>query len=552
MIYSQEYSLNLTGTNFGPLGDYPKTKYLDGYFFNDLFLNTNITFSNQLSTDGFLDFYTDAFIAGLSGLILWLDVQDTSKLSTSGRSITAIRDKSTNNYLFSCLGSPNTISTSAVSAFWPIYSLPLSSTFLKPKRCVRITKNSAFFNDKIAINADAPFSIYFVWNDFNTVNYSIPFSIKTLYSTNTGEIVAINQYEPNINIPEELTWGLRNTSFGIRVSSLSGKFFEENVFNWTNDGTDFTAFSSKQISINRDFLNITDNIILTGTPTLSGTSIGYLSGNNNDFYFGEILIFNRILTEKENSGLLNYLFNKWNMYNLLTDTFSVTGELSGGDLNNTSYEDYSILTSNFSIPIQSCVTKLIINLENFDQSASKINKVQYLYNDNLIEIPSTFTSRITSVEIGLQNSLQEFILVPGEDKQISTYFIYMSVYRYDSTVNKLILSGNIAKCSLLDYNSNTVLLDSQIVDNSKEVLLVLEDRSKSTVFTSILNVTIPLQALTGGDVEGLINKEVVDLEENIILIDDLLDDGEDNNRRLLRVPGIPPTPAPKINPIRPG
>lgn len=550
MIYTQEYNLNLTGTNFGLLSAFPRSEYIDGYFFNDLFLSSNITYSNELSTNSFLDFLTNSEVANLSGLILWLDVQDSSTLSTSGKAITAIRDKSTNNYLFSCLGGSNFISNSALSAFWPIYSLPLSSTYLTPKRCVRITKNSAFFNDKFAFSANSPFSIYYIWKDLNSTNYSIPFAIKTIYDSVTGELVAINQYTPNILIPEQITWGLRETSFGIRVSSVSGKFFEENIFNFTYDSTSFLDISSKSLSINNIPLVITDNIILTGSATLSGTSIGYLSGNNNDFLFGEILVFNRLLSKEEDINLNNYLFNKWNMFNYFTSNVSITAELSGGQLSNNSYEDYSVLTSNIQIPIQSCVTRLTVNLESFDQSASKINKVVYEYNRELTEVTSTYTDNVTSLDITLETPTTDFILMPDNDRQISTYFIYLSVYRYDSTINKLILSGNIAKCSLLDFNSNTKLLDSQIVDNPKEVLLVLEDKNQFATFTNILNVSLPIQALSGGDVEPLVNKEVVDVEERVILIDDLLEDEAPRETRF-RTPGIPPTPSPRINPIRP-
>jgi len=556
MIFNSENIFTLSGTNFGLLSTYEKARYFDGYFFNDIYLNTDISYSRELSTFTLLDFYTNAEILNLSGLKLWLDAQDTStwktsSISTTALAITGISDKSTNSFYFTCFRNPTAISNEALSAYWPRYSLPLSSSSLPGRPCIKMNLYSIFNNPDFKIDINSPFSIYFVWRDLNTFNYSVPFSIKTVYNTVTSEIAAINQYQTNYLYPEQLLWGLRDFDFGIRVPNLSGLFFKENLLNWRYDGSEFSSISSKSLLVNNLSVVITDNIILSSEPIniLSGTNIGYYQNNYNDFYFGEMLIFNRILNDRENILLLNYLYNKWNLYDLMTDNVTITANLSAGFLTNTAYEDFSVLTSRISLPIQSCINKLTINLESFDQTVSKISKVQYIHNDNFIEIPSTFTIILTDVQIDLSQKRTDFILVPDKDKQVSTYYVYLSVYRYDSTVNKFILSGNLTKCSITDYYNNTVLVDAQVLDNSKEVLLVSENRDKSTIFTNTINVTVPVQALTGGEVQELVNNEVVQEDEGLILLADLLE--EEQVKETFKLPGLVPTPAPRINPIKP-
>lgn len=549
MIFTNSYSIELTGTNFGPLNQYPTSVYKNGYFFNDLFLNPNITYNETLSTNGFLDFYTtNSQISSISGLLVWLDSQDASVLRTRNNAVTSIRDKSTFSNIFSCISDQFlNISTSCLSAIWP-----LTGSSLPSKRCIRMVKDTSFFNDKFKVNTSRPFSLYFVWKDNNSVNYTIPFSLMTEYNSLTSEILAKNQYITNVLVPEQLQWGLREVQSGIRVPSVSGAFFEPNLFNWAYDGTDFQNISSLSLDINNLQYGINRNIILSGAPVLTGSNVGYLTdGNNNDFFFGEMLVFNRVLNWDEHAKLINTLYNKWNLYTLFTDNLTAASYISGGVLDNTSYEDFSVLTSKYDIPTQGCVTKITINLKNFDTTASKISKVLYEYNNNFIEIPSTFTNNITSFDINLERDEADFIVIPDNDKQLSTYTIGLSVFRYDSTINKLILSGNVTKCSIIDTYSNTYLLDSQILDNPKKVLLVTENKSNALLLNNVLDVTLPVQALSGGEVEPLINREIVDELDEIILLDDLLED-EDQVEDEFKVPGIIPVPSPRINPIRPG
>jgi len=552
MIFTNSYNIELTGTNFGLLNQYPASVYKYGYFFNDLFLNPNVTYGETLSTNGFLDFYTTSSeISSISGLLVWLDAQDATFLRTRNSAVTSIRDKSTYSNIFSCISGISdellNVSTACVSAIWP-----LTGSSLQSKRCVRIAKNNSFFNDKFKVNLNKPFSLYFIWKDNNLINYSIPFSLMTEYNTLTSEILAINQYVTNDLLPEQLQWGLRNVQSGMRIPSVSGAFFEPNLFNWNYNGTDFLNITSLSLDINNLQYDINRNIILSGAPVLTGSNVGYLTGgNNNDFFFGEMLVFDRILNWAEHVKLVNTLYNKWNLYTLFTDNLTASSYISGGMLNNFSYEDYSVLTSTYEIPTQGCVTRITVGLKNFDSSVSKISKVLYEHNNKLVEIPATFTNNVTSFDIRLEKDETDFIIIPDNEKQLSTYAIGLSVFRYDSTINKLVLSGNIARCSIIDAYSNTSLIDSQILDNPKKILLVTENKTDALLQNNVLDVTLPLQALSGGEIEPLFNKEAQGELDEIILLSDLLED-EDQAVEEFKTPGIIPVPAPRINPIRPG
>lgn len=632
MLNLNTYFLKLTGTTFGNLSNYEKVLYSDGYYFLDAFGNSNFTYNLTANSNNITTTFTDQEIKDIPNLVLWLDASDASNLKTRGASISGIVDKSYSSHFF--------IGSSAPSFSLPSSSnWPLTGTFLNNRTCIKLLETSFFRGSSFSLDLRSPFTIYFIWKDFNSSNgLSIPFCFKTFLNTGTelltSELVTFTDYK---NTPN-LTWGNRNSYFGTRVESLSNTFFSENLIVWKFDSnkipngevnffTTNSVVTSQDLITNNNSLPITDTTFLSGRSALSATLVGYLSGKNH-FLFGEMLVFDRVLEMEEDLSLRNTLYRKWNLPYFLDNTL-YSNSISGGPFSNVSYEDFSALTSVVEIPVQSCITELTVNMQDFEQSVSKVSKIIYSYNNEQIDIPSFIdnntytiesitlqnggsgyfavprvltsdnikikdailvpeldvkTTTITSINIidgglykgiprisipgglvfaasaaptmvrlgtSLRNSVFTVRLIPSKNKFLDTYMIGISVLRFDSTVNKLILSGNILKCSIRDFYRNTSLLDAQLLEDSKELLLVTENKEKKLIFNNKINIDVPVQALTGSDIEPLVNKEISTLDdEEILLLSELLED-ERIEREKFVLPLLPPLPLPKINPIRP-
>lgn len=530
MITSNSYNFNLTGTQFGYLSSYPKVEYLDSYLLTDLFGNSTINYTQTAIGNGFFESTASDSISSLSGIILWLDSQDSNNVYTENDLISAIIDKSESNHIFLSAGSDILLQT------WPITGEKYSD-----KNCARFKRNSLLFNDKtFSINLTSDFSIYLVWRDNNTsFGNSIPLALYTLTDSMTSELILKNNYYSE----KQGEWGVKFYDGGLKIDTFYGLFSAENVMLWEYVDSLAPVASSHTLFIDTTGIPITGTFFYDKEDLLSGSGIGYYTDNNNDFYFGEMIMFNRKLSEFEKTFVYNYFSEKWN-FNLYRENLAYSTELTGGNLSSYSYEDYSLLTSIITIPIQSCVTMITVDLSNFDQSASKINKIVYSYDNS----EKTITSKFINNTVVFDSNQFSVIVVPSNVNTIETYYLYLSVFRQDSTLNKLILSGNLLKCGIRDLYKNTKLLDSQIVDNSNDLLLVSENRDDNLVFLNKLNVNIPVQSLTGGEVEPLVNKDYVEDEEVIFLID-LISDVVPTEK--FSKPFFVPVPAPRTNPIRP-
>lgn len=534
MYHSNTYELILTGTNFGLLSNYPRAVYLDGYFFNDLFGNTNINYTYTISGNIFLSGASAQSISALPGLVTWLDASDSNKTLTSVYGVTGLIDKSPQQRLYLA-------NEPIQSCIWPI-----SGGYNNNLSAVNIIGTNYFYNSSFCISLSSPFTLLVVWLEKNSVlgeNY--PFSFLTEYNNVTGDLVFINNYDNNT-----ATWGYRESTYGILLTGIPFRDLKENYFIWTHYGNGPLAVSSQKLDIfNTTFSGATDFYYISGDPAAPATTIGSYSGiNTNNFIFGEMMLFNRVVSGIELIDIKNFINKKWN-FNLYEENVFFNAELSGGPFSNITYEDFSLLTSEITIPIQSCVTLLTINLSSFDQSVSKISKVLCNYNNTITELSPSIditSGQITSI---LKDNIINILLNPAKDKFLSTYSIKLSVLRFDSTVNKLHLSGNILKCGIKDYFSNSKLIDSQVVDDSNNVLILTEDTEKKLMFINKINVNIPTQTLTGGDVEPLVNTELVSPESDIVLLADLLE-GE-TVKETYKIPIIPPLPRPRINPILP-
>lgn len=538
MLYSNTYELNLTGTNFGLLSTYPKTEYFDGYFFNDLFGSANINYSNTVSGNVFLSAATTAFISAMPGLLVWLDTSDTSKILTGIGGLTGLRDKSPFNRLF--------IANTPI----PIVNWPLSGGYNNTLSAIHIQSTQFLYNSTFCLSLTSPFTLFFVWKELNyyTANDNYPLCLLTEYQQTTGEIVLINNYES-----KKAIWGYRDSTYSVVITGIPFKDLGENYFVWTHVGQQPINLSSTKLEVFNESYSATDFFYISAGPALNvrATTIGSLCGEDiNSFIFGEMLLFNRVISGVELVDIKNAINKKWNFYEYYKENVSFNETVTGGPLSSTSYEDYSLLTSKITLPIQDCVTLLSINLSGFDITMSNISKIVYDYKGELKEISSNLVFKDNDIVPVLSGNKINLVLFPSKDEFVSTYNIRLSVYRFDSTVNKLHLSGNILKCNVLDYFEKSNLLDSQVINNSREVLIVTENQDKNLLFLNKLDVTLPPQALSGGEVRDLINDDISTDDDVVVLLSELLDETS-ATREVFKVPIIPPLPRPRINPILP-
>jgi hypothetical protein len=536
MIINNSYNTSITGTNFGILSTYPETEYLDSYFFTSVTGDTNIPYTNTINGSSFY-YYTDSItISSMGNLSLWIDASDPkcviNTVSNSVSVISAFIDKSISKHIFLSAGAP------AYLDFWPITGYHYSSN----NRCATFLRNSVFLNKTYFFDLSSEYTIFLVWKDRNTsFGNSIPFALYTIVDELSSEFIFKNQYlaEP------QGQWGIRQTDYNIKIDDFKNVLSGENILSWEYNNTDLTSITSQKVTINTLNVNITGNYFIDKDAVLSATGIGYYGGvNENDFLLAELLIYKNVLTDIQKTFIYNYLSDKWNLPYYI-DNINYSLITSGGPVSNYSYQDFSSLTSIISLPIQNCLTMLTVDLSGIETSKSEIVKIVYSYGNYNKTITSNF---INNSAIFVEKNFSVYV-IPSNDKMVQTYYLYLSVFRQDSTINKFILSGDIIKCGIRDFYKNTKLIDSQVTDNNKEVLITMEDNEKNITFINKLNVQIPTQSISGGEVLPLINTDFEESTEEIFLLADIL--AEDRPKESFKKPFFIPVPSSRINPITP-
>lgn len=251
-------------------------------------------------------------------------------------------------------------------------------------------------------------------------------------------------------------------------------------------------------------------------------------------------------------------------------------EVSGGPISNYSYLDYSSLKSQINIGNFFCNPTLVLYFSAYEESVSVISKIIYDYKHNVgvltpsISSVKTPITSLTTIEIAPGEFFQKEItnivnlfLYTSPKNQIITInpipsfnyitadTIYLSVIKFDNTVNEFELNFNIVHCGILDIYSESNILNSQVLNSTDTILLTMEDKKTKRVYNSMLRTDIPFYLLTGGDVVELAEDET---EPDAIFEFESSDPGRDvflaGEIRQKTLPAAP-TPPPKINPITP-
>lgn len=564
--FINQFSLSLTGTNYGLMNQYDRANYKNGYLFTDIFNNTNYMLPTTTHGGGFYTKLTTSDIKDLSGLKVWIDASDTSSITLSTNSVVTrvikIVDKTDFGHVYDRLLSSNIILT----AFWPVvgYSLYdqeyfntnynfLSST----NRCIEFNSSNFLNCSSVEIDMYKPFSLYYVWkNNFvGELEKTMPFSFITNVSGVSSELIPNIAYSSN----SDLIIGSRDSLYGFKINSLSAynvNFSYPNIFEFVYTGSFVNSVTSQNIAYN-GYTNLSSDgefFVSDIFQKQYTSSIGYSGDNNtNSFLFGEMLAFDRILSPSERESLINTLFDKWKI-NLIYENYDFNlPPTSGGPFRNITYEDFSLLTSNFEIPVQSCVTMLTLSLSSFDESVSKIKKITYEYNDTYGEI-NTLVKNTLQIGVTGYTSIPEkeikLLLKPSNTKFFDALTIKLSVIKFDGTVNKINVNGNITQCGIRDLHASTYLIDSQIIDNLDKQLLVMENKNLNQIFLTKIDTDLQKIYLSGGDLVELSPDSELGQEEQIITLAEIFEE-EITSKPVFKVPFIRPPVLREINPIRP-
>jgi hypothetical protein len=574
MNYINNYTLNLTGTNFGRLDSYPKIDYYNSFLFTDLSNNTNISYPATAFGGSFFSAYASSSIKNIPNVSLWLDSNDTSylKLSSNGKStvVLSLCDK-INNIEFNRVTANNLITT----AYWP-YLLDYSerdqldfntyySILSNTPKVLNLLNSNFLETSSYEIAKNDQIDMFFVWRDNNYgENYyspdrTIPFSF--IVSDVAGVSSELIAYASADTDPRFII-GTRDGQFGSAINSITGlpfNFSSPHVLEFRHDGTYSQDFSSHNIHQNNigAIQNSTYYLPDLISKKRYTTSVGYSGDNNtNNFYFCELILFKRIVSDTERSYLLNYLYNKWRLDYFLDLPYNTTiyEEITGGPFSNISYEDYSVLTSTYDLPVQSCVTQLIVSLSSFDESVSDIKRVLYSYNNIYGELNTSVKMESTSKGISAHTYFGDryisILLKPDNYKFFSNFTVKLSVVRFDDTINKIDLNGSITQCGIRDLHNDNYLIDSQLLDDIDRAMLVFENKDLNQIYLTNTDISTREVHLTGGDFVELVNEETIDVQESIITLAEILD-LEVTTKPVYKVPVIQPPVTVNINPVTP-
>ena len=572
-MHINSYNFLLSGTNFGLLNSYPKAKFYDGYFFTDYSGNNDLSYTDTISGGILLEEFTSSEIP-TDNMLFWLDSSDSSTVVLDeANNILSLKDKSGNkddydqDKFFTSTSSSNAVLTS----FWPVYSSggftseeEISTNFNSVssylKQCIKFNQNAFLGCSGFSFDFNTgPLTVFFIWKDNNKTSRTIPFSLKTKTGTLTSEFVAhVNHFE-DLSYPA-ITWGTRGTGsldpaeqpIGFRITPLSSSdlFNSPNItFYYAPSGGEYNVYEvdSDNISLKPD--DSWFHTYYTSTSTFN--TIGYKDDENvNDFYFAEILAYTRSLNDIEKNKIFNYLVKKWYLFDVTRDNTIFTDYTSGGAFTNNYYEDVVLKESFFSIPIQSCTTQLSIILSAFDSTSSDISKVLCNYKDQTYKLETPLNISTLSAENIKRMRKIDVLLNPEGNLHRNTYSIKLSVYKFDTTVNVVTLTGEILKCGIHDLYYDNYLLDSQLSYSSNKVYIVNENRENKQLFLNTLDITTPQQVLSGGDEVILQNIEFLQEQESTISLAELLGIVEQQTSSYKR-PVISPVTNPNINPVSP-
>jgi len=238
------------------------------------------------------------FIWQPTGMALWLDAADSSRMTVVGSNITQYIDKSPNQIVLSNATSVNQPNLVLDSNNMPNMLFNGTSQFLQ---------NASIVASNLSLNNEV--SIFFVHSPSNATNSLICW-------TNAGGSPRINFHTPE---------GTTGFKFDYRDAGVTGRL-DVVVANYLTSGRRIEGGYKRGTTqviraFGRDLATRTNSLTLTGSTSLTLTlgafsSSGYFYGGR----FCELVWYNRGLDDKEIQELEGYLAWKWGLQKSLPDS----------------------------------------------------------------------------------------------------------------------------------------------------------------------------------------------------------------------------------------
>lgn len=265
--------------------------------------------------------------------------------------------------------------------------------------------------------------------------------------------------------------------------------------------------SSEKISIPLESTYTTGQVLQSILNVLTGDNFSSLlevTGyeiNSETFVFG----IKNTLPGKLMAPLstINWYGSSGNTKLLLSTNYIVSGSTEPSTLNNTFssgpiknyfYSDYNNNLSIYYTNPLFCNTTISFVFSSFDTSTGEILGIDIDNGEQFKSIEFTFNELNYIKPISKVIELEYY---PSEDIY-KTYTTSLCVYKFDGTVNRIIIYSNIYQCSILKEFKESAILETRPIKNNSflDTLFIMELKQKNIITNNILDTTIPIYALT--------------------------------------------------------
>ncbi len=268
---------------------------VEGYLGYKWSLNSNLPASHIYRT---INPATPVGVSDISGLRMWMDAADVSKLSlTGGSNIMSWTDKSSNAYVFSSV----TTNYPTVSSINGVQAVAVTGP------AVALANTQRFYNSSFTLN-NSNFTIFSVGKQNPAAQGNLNYSLMMCAATDI-----------------RLQYGAYNSTFATYTGSGS---------TWNDTNSNAPGYSVKNpfiggMTVNSStlipYFNGSNQNTKTGTTgTFSGLFIGDAdnsrSGYNWNGQIGEIIVYNQTLSAYHRQQVESYLANKWGLFSNLPST----------------------------------------------------------------------------------------------------------------------------------------------------------------------------------------------------------------------------------------
>lgn len=168
-------------------------------------------------------------------------------------------------------------------------------------------------------------------------------------------------------------------------------------------------------------------------------------------------------------------------------SISYTTAISGGPFYDYCYQDFCF--EKFSLtPLNTyCITNVSFVLSAIDESAAKIIRLIYNFNDGSEQVIKNY-NYLTVQQFSLKDEIVSHLFYPTE-KFVTTYYPSITALYEDGCRSVVTCVINTYKCGIFNIFENVALLDAAQQKTAQNIVLTLEDKKRFQLFTNLLDLT---------------------------------------------------------------